>query len=128
MRSVFLADQMRTVVYTRVYASEVVVPEVLSVREFRAGLAAALARVTGQGSAVFVGAHRRPEVVVMSVEQYEALVRSAQRREAVAEALASVRAEGLEPTLDGLEVLEAIASGRVEEDEGIAALRARHQQ
>ncbi len=33
----------------------------------------------------------------MSVEQYEALVRSAERREAVAEALASVRAEGLEP-------------------------------
>ncbi|MGH8922490.1 MAG: antitoxin VbhA family protein [Actinomycetes bacterium] len=104
-----------------------VVPEVLSVREFRAGLAAALARVTARGSAVFVGAHRRPEVVVMSVEQYETLMRSARRREAVAEALASVRAEGLEPTLDGLEVLEAIASGRIEEDVGIAALRARHQ-
>lgn len=97
-------------------------------REFRAGLAATLAQVTEQGSAVFVGAHRRPEVVVMSVEQYEALVRSAQRREAVAEALASVRAEGLEPTLDGLEVLEAIASGQIEEDDGIAALRAHHQQ
>jgi len=115
----------------------VAVPEVLSVREFRAGLATVLARVTGkvscergseQGSAVFVGAHRRPEVVVMSVEQYEALVRAAARREAVAEALASVRAEGLEPTLDGLDVLEGIASGRIEQDEGIAALRARHQQ
>lgn len=115
------------VVYTLVYTSRVVAPEVLSVREFRAGLAAALARVTEQGSAMFVGAHRRPEVVVMSVEQYEALVRSAQRREAVAEALASVRAEGLEPTLDALEVLEGIASGRIEEDDGIAALRARHQ-
>jgi len=118
----------RTPVYTLVYASGVVVPEVLSMREFRAGLAATLAQVTEQGSAVFVGAHRRPEVVVMSVEQYEALVRSAQRREAVAEALASVRAEGLEPTLDGLEVLEAIASGQIEEDDGIAALRAHHQQ
>lgn len=114
------------IVYTVVYTFEVVVPEVLSVREFRAGLAAALARVV-EGSTVFVGAHRRPEVVVMSVEQYEALVRSAQLREAVAEALASVRAEGLEPTLDGLELLEAIASGRIEEDEAIAALRARHQ-
>jgi PHD/YefM family antitoxin component YafN of YafNO toxin-antitoxin module len=113
-------------VYTVVYTFEVVVPEVLSVREFRAGLAAALARVA-EGSTVFVGAHRRPEVVVMSVEQYEALVRSAQLREAVAEALASVRAEGLEPTLDGLELLEAIASGRIEEDEAIAALWARHQ-
>lgn len=103
------------------------VPEVWSVREFRAGLATALAKVTEQGSAMFVGAHRRPEVVVMSVEQYEALVRSAQQREAVAEALASVRAEGLEPTLDGLEVLEGIASGRIEEDDGIAVLRVRHQ-
>jgi len=116
----------------------VAVPEVLSVREFRTGLASVLAQVTGKvssergtqqwSSAVFVGAHRRPEVVVMSVEQYEALVRAAARREAVAEALASVRAEGLEPTLDGLDVLEGIASGRMEQDEGIAALRARHQQ
>lgn len=96
-------------------------------REFRAGMAAALAKVTEQGSAVFVGPHRRPEVVVMSLEQYEALVRSAQQREAVAEALASVRAEGLEPTLDGLQVLEGIASGRIEEDEAIASLYARHQ-
>ncbi|MGI9064667.1 MAG: hypothetical protein ACR2FQ_12795 [Pseudonocardiaceae bacterium] len=105
------------------------VPEVLSVREFRAGLAASLGRVTGQGgSAVFVGAHRKPEVVVMSVEQYEALVRSAERRQAVAEALASVRAEGLEPSLDALEVLEGIAAGRLDEDEGIEALHRRHQQ
>ncbi len=74
---------MHAVVYTVVYSDPVVVPEVLSVREFRAGLAAALA---------------------------------------------SVRSEGLEPTLDGLEVLEGIASGRVEDDEGIAALRARHHQ
>lgn len=108
------------------YTLGVVVPEVLSVREFRASLAAALARVV-EGSTVFVGAHRRPEVVVMSVEQYAALVRSAQLRESVAEALASVRAEGLEPTLDGLELVEAIASGRIEEDEAIAELRARHQ-
>ena len=49
-----------------------VVPEVLSVREFRAGLAATIARVA-KGAPAFVGAHRKPEVVVMSVEQYEAI-------------------------------------------------------
>jgi PHD/YefM family antitoxin component YafN of YafNO toxin-antitoxin module len=87
-------------VYTLAYTNVMVVPEVLSVREFRAGLAATIARVT-KGAPAFVGAHRKPEVVVMSVEQYEALMRSARRRQAVAEALASVRAEGLEPSLDG---------------------------
>ncbi|MGH3510779.1 MAG: type II toxin-antitoxin system prevent-host-death family antitoxin [Pseudonocardiaceae bacterium] len=101
-------------------------PEVLSVREFRAGLAATVARVT-DGAPVFVGAHRKPEVVLMSVDQYEALVRSAARWEAVAEALASVRAEGLEPSLDALELLEKIAAGQLDEDEGIERLRANYQ-
>jgi prevent-host-death family protein len=104
-----------------------VVPEVLSVREFRAALAATVARVTS-GSPVFVGAHRKPEVVVMSVEQYEALVRSAERREAVAEALASVRAEGLQPSLDALEALEKVARGESDEDEVVEMLRRRYQQ
>jgi hypothetical protein len=65
--------------------------------------------------------------VVVSVEQYEALVRAAHQREAVAEALASVRAEGLEPSLDALELLEEIAAGRLDEDEGITRLRAHYQ-
>jgi len=56
-------------------------------REFRARLAATVARVTGTGSPVFVGGYRKPEVVVMSVEQYESLVGAARQREAVAEAL-----------------------------------------
>lgn len=113
-------------VYTLAYTMIMVVPEVLSVREFRAGLAATIARVA-KGVPAFVGAHRKPEVVVMSVEQYEALVRSARQREAVAEALASVRAEGLEPSLDALELLEKIAAGQLDEDEGIDVLRARYQ-
>jgi len=113
-------------VYAFAYTEAVVVPEVLSVREFRAGLASTMARVA-KGAPAFVGAHRKPEVVVMSVEQYEALVRSAHRREAVAEALASVRAEGLEPSLDALEMLEKIAAGQLDEDEGIHSLCARYQ-
>lgn len=103
------------------------VPEVLSVRELRSGLASVIDRVQ-QGAAVFVGAHRRAEVVLVSVEQYQALVRAARRREAVAEALASVRAEGAEPTLDGLGLLEKLASGEVDEQEAIGRLRRRHTQ
>lgn len=73
-------------------------PEVLSFREFRTALAATLKRVQGpDADPVFVGAHRKPEAVVMSVSRYQELVEAAARRADVAEALASVRAEGLEP-------------------------------
>ena len=68
----------------------------LSFREFRAGLAATLKRVHAEGP-VFVGSHRKPEAVIMSVAHYRDLVEISERRAAVAEALASVRAEGLEP-------------------------------
>ena len=44
------------------------------------------------------------------------------RREAVAEALASVRAEGLEPGPECLERLEAIAEGRLTTTEAIEQL------
>lgn len=104
-------------------------PEVLSFREFRAGLAATLKRVQVPDSGpVFVGAHRKPEAVVMSVSQYESLVEAAQRREAVAEALASVRAEGLEPSPEGLALLEAIAVGELTEDQAISQLLQRYHQ
>lgn len=102
-------------------------PEVLSFREFRAGLAATFKRVQAEGGGpVFVGAHRKPEAVVMSVSHYQHLVDVAERREAVAEALASVRAEGLEPSPAGLEVMEAIAAGSLSEEDGVALLRERY--
>lgn len=88
--------------------------EVLSFREFRAGLAEAMRRVQRPGSGpVFVGAHRRPEAVLMSVAQYEELVATAERRDAVAEALASVRAEGLEPSAGDLPMFDAVAAGEL---------------
>jgi PHD/YefM family antitoxin component YafN of YafNO toxin-antitoxin module len=93
-------------------------PEVLSFREFRAGLAATLKRVQSPGyGPVFVGAHRKPEAVVMSVSQYEELVAAAERRDAVAEALASVRAEGLEPGPEALQMFTAVAAGTMMTDE-----------
>lgn len=99
-------------------------PEVLSFREFRAGLAATLKQVQAPGGGpVFVGAHRKPEAVVMSVAQYRGLVEAGDRRDAVVEALASVRAEGLEPSAEGLALLEAIAAGRMDEEQAIDQLR-----
>lgn len=92
--------------------------EVLSFREFRAGLAAALHRVReSHEAAVFVGAHRKPEAVVVSVEQYEALQEAAERQHAVAAALASVRAEGLEPSPEDLQLFVAVAAGELSTDE-----------
>jgi hypothetical protein len=45
---------------------------------------------------------------------------------AVADALGSVRAEGLEPTTFGLGLLDAIADGRLDEDLAVAHLVAAH--
>lgn len=92
-------------------------PEVLSFREFRAGLAATFERVRQPGEVVFVGAYRRPEAVVVSVEQYEALQEAADRQHSVAAALASVRAEGLEPSPDDLQLFTAVAAGELSTDE-----------
>jgi prevent-host-death family protein len=109
-----------------VYTAGVQLPTILSVREFRAELAATLRRVQEGSGPVFVGAHRRPEAVLMSVEQYQELVDAAERRDAVVEALASVRAEGLEPSEEGLALLEAIAEGRISTEEARARTLARY--
>ena len=104
--------------YALVYALGVPLPEVLSSREFRAGLAAVLEQVRrSPHAAVFVGAHRKPEAVVVSVEQYEALQEASERQHAVAAALASVRAEGLEPSPEDLALFVAVAAGELSTDE-----------
>jgi prevent-host-death family protein len=100
-------------------------PEVLSFREFRAGLSATLKRVQGEGP-VFVGAHRKPEAVIMSVAHYHDLVEMSERRAAVAEALASVRAEGLEPTRAGAALLSELAAGRLAAEDAVELLRLQH--
>lgn len=102
-------------------------PQVLSFREFRAGLAATLKRVQEpDAEPVFVGAHRKPEAVVMSVSHYQHLRDRAERREAVAEALASVRAEGLEPSADGLRLFAAVAAGTLTTEEMREQILARY--
>jgi hypothetical protein len=80
-----------------------------------AGAGAAVRR--SPDAAVFVGAHRRAEAVLVSVEQYEALQAAAERQHAVAAALASVRAEGLEPGAEDLVLFAEVAAGRLSADE-----------
>jgi PHD/YefM family antitoxin component YafN of YafNO toxin-antitoxin module len=90
----------------------------MSFREFRAGLAGALDQVRrSPHAAVFVGSHRRAEAVLVSVEQYEALLEAAERQRAVAAALASVRAEGLEPSATDLTLFANVAAGQMTTDE-----------
>jgi hypothetical protein len=52
-----------------------------------------------------------------SAEQYEALQEAAERQHAVAAALASVRADGLEPSQDDLELFVQVAAGQLTTDE-----------
>jgi Antitoxin VbhA len=70
-----------------------------------------------QEAAVFVGACRKAEAVVMSVDQYEAMQEASERQHAVAAALASVRADGLEPSPQDLALFAAVAAGELSTDE-----------
>lgn len=100
----------------------------MSFREFRAGLAGVLDRVRrSPGAAVYVGSHRRAEAVLVSVEQYEALLETSGRQHAVAAALASVRAEGLEPGADDLALFVLVAAGELTTDELRARILSRYQ-
>jgi hypothetical protein len=55
--------------------------------------------------------------VLVSVERYEALLETSERQHAVAAALASVRAEGLEPGADDLALFVQVAAGDLTTDE-----------
>jgi PHD/YefM family antitoxin component YafN of YafNO toxin-antitoxin module len=119
---------MRLGVYALVYALWVAVPVVMSFREFRAGLAGVLDRVRqSPADVVYVGSHRRAEAVLVSVEQYEALLETSERQHAVAAALASVRAEGLEPGADDLGLFVQVAAGELTTDELRKRILSRYQ-
>jgi len=59
------------------YSGGVVMPRVLTMRELRQGLSGVVEEVVA-GEAVFAGSHRKPEVVLMSVRQYELLTTARQ--------------------------------------------------
>lgn len=98
----------------------------VGVRETRAGLRAVLDEVSAPGGEpVVVGSWRKPEAVVMSVEQYEDLATRAAMSDAVRQVIASSRLEGLEPTAAEIATLVAVDAGTVDVDDAIAAAVAR---
>jgi hypothetical protein len=58
--------------------------------------------------------------------RHEWLNGAAAWREAAEDALASVRAEGLEPSSEARGLLELVAAGRLSDEEAIARLLQRH--
>jgi len=102
------------------------------VAEVRSQLSAQLARFRREGNQaepVVFGSHRKPEAVIVPYEQYEALIQLAvaeHRRAAHANALASVRAEGLDVSAEHLARIEEHIAGRIGIDELFEEVVRRH--
>ncbi len=93
--------------------------EVLTVRAARADLPALL----DADGPVFVGPHRKPRGVIMSVRAFEAV---SERAATWASSLGSVRAEGLEPDEATLADGAAYVRGELTLDEAEARVMARY--
>lgn len=103
--------------YRFLYARPVTIPEVLSVSELREHLAEAMTQVRSPSAEpVFVGRHRRAEAVLLSADRYAQLV-AQERQAAVASAIGSVRAEGLELSEYGEALLREVADGTLTTDD-----------
>ncbi len=89
-------------------------PRVLTMRELRQGLAV-VAQDVQTGPEVFAGSHRKPEVVLMSVRQYERLPAAQQRT--VDSAVASLQMEGMPPTELEIAAARELAAGRIDFEE-----------
>ncbi len=108
---------------------------VVSAAEARQQIFQFLSRFRKEGVAadpVVIGSQRRPEAVLVSYAQYRAmaddlleLIRARAwiaRARADAEALASVRAAGLEPDAFGHSVARRVVEGELTDDEAIAEM------
>lgn len=101
--------------------------EVRLVGELRDHLAETMTDVRRPGARpVFVGRHRRREAVLLSVERYEQLL-TEERRAAAADALGSVRAEGLEPSPIGIDTLQRFVDGELSVEDASARLITHYQ-
>ena len=119
--------QMYRNTYICMYGFRVSIPEVLSISELREHLADAMTQVrSSAGAPVFVGRHRRAEVVLLSAHRYAQLVAD-ERRSAVASAIGSVRAEGLELSPIGEVTMREVADGTLTPDDARARLLAHYQ-
>jgi prevent-host-death family protein len=83
-------------------------------RELRQGLAEVVEDVQAGGE-VFAGSHRKPEVVLMSVRQYERL--TAVQEQAVASSVASMQIEGMAVTEVERAAAGELAAGRIDFEE-----------
>ncbi|MCX5382340.1 type II toxin-antitoxin system Phd/YefM family antitoxin [Streptomyces sp. NBC_00083] len=105
------------------------IPEVVTVSDARVGLSRMLAELEHDGAGaepVLIGAHRKPQGVLLSVEAYEALTGRAARRTAVDSATGSLAAEGLTTTDESVHDTEAYVAGRMSADDLVARAVSRH--
>lgn len=98
-------------VYTNEY-TQVMRIKTLSVREAREQLSSVLeAFRRGDRTPVGVGSHRKTEAVMVPIEVYDELV--AERERAVAQADASIRAEGLTTTPEADAITDSWKRGEI---------------
>lgn len=105
------------------------IPEVVTVGDARKGLSQILAELSAAGpeaEPVLIGAHRKPQGVLLSVEAFEALVEKRERRLAVESATASVAAEGLRTSGAADRDADAWVRGEISGEEMVARAIARH--
>ena len=106
------------------------IPEVVTVSDARAQLSRILADLSNAGqdaAPVLIGAHRKPQGVLLSVEAFEALSGRAARRAAVASATGSVEAEGLSTSEAADRDAEAYARGDLDADALVARAISRYE-
>jgi Antitoxin VbhA len=99
--------------------------DVLSVREAREQLPRLLERFRGgDRSPVFLGSHRKTEAVMIPIQVYEELTQ--RRLNAAADATASVRAEGLEPSTRSEIIIDQWVHGQISAEEMERQIAALH--
>jgi PHD/YefM family antitoxin component YafN of YafNO toxin-antitoxin module len=103
--------------------------EVVTVSDARQGLSKILADLSAAGpeaEPVMIGAHRKPQGVLLSVEAFEELVGRHARREEMESATASVEAEGLRTSAAANRDAEAYVRGEISAEEMVARTIARY--
>ena len=105
------------------------VPEIVTVSAARSGLSRILAELTEAGASaepVLIGAHRKAQGVLLSVETYERLVSGRDRQTAADSATASLAAEGLRASAASDHDTAEYVQGRISADQLVDRALARH--
>ncbi|WP_436885293.1 antitoxin VbhA family protein [Nocardiopsis dassonvillei] len=112
------------------------VHSVMGVDEARSRLAGLLSQLSSDSveparDPIIMGAYRRPQGVLISVQEYEELIRvyeNHRKRQSAAEAVGSVRAEGGEPDAETLADLALVAEGELSPEDAEERVLARARQ